>query len=134
RGADGGTWSKICALPALWVGLLYDDQALDAAYDMIKNWTHEEHQHLRDNVPRDALNVPFRNGTVQDLAKQMLDISAGGLERRALTNNAGEDERVFLKSLYKTVESGKTTAQLMLDCYNGGWNGDVTKVFEDCSF
>lgn len=134
RGADGGTWSRICALPALWVGLLYDDQALEEAWDMVKGWSHEEHQYLRDNVPRDALNVPFRNGTVQDLAKQMLDISAGGLERRAFLNNTGDDERVFLKSLYETVVSGKTTAQRMLDNYHGSWNGDVSKVFEDCSF
>lgn len=134
RGADGGTWSRICALPALWVGLLYDQQALDQAYEMIKDWTPEEHQTLRDNVPRDALNVPFRNGTVQDLSKQMLDISAGGLERRAELNNAGEDERVFLKSLYDTVDSGKTTAQRMLDCYHGAWNGDISKIFKDCSF
>jgi len=134
RGADGGTWSKICALPALWVGLLYDQTSLDAAWDLVKDWTHEEHQHLRDNVPRDALSVPFRNGTVQDLAKQMLDISAAGLERRAKLNNTGDDERVFLKSLYETANSGKTTAQLMLDRYNGSWNGDISKVFSDCSF
>lgn len=134
RGADGGTWGKICALPALWVGLLYDDQALDEAYDMIKDWTHEEHQHLRDHVPRDALNVPFRNGTVQDLSKRMLDISAGGLERRAHFNNVGEDERVFLKSLYETANSGKTTAQLMLDRYHSDWNGDISQIFKDCSF
>ena len=134
RGADGGTWSRICALPALWVGLLYDDQALDQAYDMIKDWTPAEHQALRYNVPRDALNVSFRNGTVQDLSKQLLDISAGGLERRAELNNMGEDERVFLKSLYDTVKSGKTTAQRMLDCYHGAWNGDISKIFKDCSF
>lgn len=134
RGADGGTWSRICALPALWVGILYDDQALDAAWDMVKDWSHEEHQALRDNVPRDALKVPFRSTNVQGLAKQMLDISAGGLERRALLNNSGDDERVFLTSLYETVESGKTTAQKMLDCYHGSWNGDISKVFRDCSF
>lgn len=134
RGADGGTWSRICALPALWVGILYDDQALDQAWDMIKDWSHDEHQALRDNVPRDALNVPFRNTNVQGLAKQMLDISAGGLERRANLNNSGDDERVFLTSLYETVESGKTTAQRMLDCYHGSWNGDISNVFRDCSF
>ena len=134
RGADGGTWGKICALPALFVGLLYDDQALDEAYEMIKDWTHEEHQSLRDNVPRDALNVLFREGTVQDLAKRMLEISSGGLERRAQLNNAGEDERVFLKSLIETAESGKTTAQRMLDCYNGPWKGDISQIFKDCSF
>ncbi len=134
RGADGGTWNKICALPALWVGLLYDQQSLDAAWDMVKDWTPQEHQQLRDNVPRDALNVPFRNTNVQGLAKQMLDISAGGLERRANLNNSGDDERVFLNSLYETVESGKTTAQKMLDCYHGSWNGDISNVFRDCSF
>lgn len=134
RGADGGTWSRICALPALWVGILYDQASLDAAWDMIKGWSHEEHQLLRDNVPRDALNVKFRNGTLQDLAKQMLDISSAGLERRGYLNNTGDDERIFLKSLYDTVESGKTTAQRMLDCYDGSWNGDISKVFVDCSF
>lgn len=134
RGADGGTWSRICALPALWVGILYDDEALDQAWNMVKDWTHEEHQSLRDNVPRDALNVPFRKTTVQGLSKKMLDISAGGLERRAQLNNSGDDERVFLTSLYETVESGKTTAQKMLDCYHGSWNGDISNVFRDCSF
>ena len=134
RGADGGTWSRICALPALWVGLLYDQTSLDAAWDMVKDWTHEEHQHLRDNVPRDALKVPFRNGTTQNLALQMLKISAAGLERRGHFNNSGEDERVFLKSLFDTVESGKTTAQGMLDCYYGAWNEDISMVFKDCSF
>ncbi len=134
RGADGGTWSRICALPALWVGLLYDQTSLDAAWDMVKDWTHEEHQHLRDNVPRDALKVPFRNGTTQNLALQMLKISAEGLERRAHFNNSGEDERVFLKSLFETAESGKTTAQRMLDCYYGEWDKDISMVFKDCSF
>lgn len=134
RGADGGTWNKICALPALWVGLLYDKTSLDQAWDMIKDWTHEEHQHLRDNVPRDALKVPFRDRTVQDLAKQMLEISAGGLKRRAKLNNMGEDETIFLKSLFDTVNSGKTTAQCMLDCYYNGWKEDISMVFKDCSF
>ena len=134
RGADGGTWSKICALPALWVGLLYDNQSLDEAWHMVKDWKHEDHQYLRTHVPRDALSVPFKNGTVQDFAKKMLNISAKGLERRAFLNNTGEDERIFLKSLYETVESGKTTAQLMLDRYHSDWNGNIGKVFEDCSF
>ena len=134
RGADGGTWNRICALPALWVGLLYDSQSLDAAWDMIKDWTPEEHQQLRDNVPRDALNVPFRNTNVQGLAKQMLDISSEGLKRRGFLNNTGDDETIFLSSLYETVESGKTTAQKMLDCYHGAWNGDISQVFKDCSF
>ncbi len=134
RGADGGTWSRICALPALWVGLLYDETALDAAWDMVKDWSHDEHQQLRDNVPRDALSVPFRDTNVQGIAKQMLDISAEGLKRRGFLNNSGEDETVFLTSLYDTVESGKTTAQRMLDCYHGAWKGDVSHVFRDCSF
>ncbi|HRW28416.1 MAG TPA: glutamate--cysteine ligase [Emcibacteraceae bacterium] len=134
RGADGGSWSRICALPALWVGILYDSEALNEAWELVKDWTHEEHQHLRDNVPRDALKVKFRNETVQDLALKMLKISSGGLERRACLNNTGDDERIFLNSLFETVESGKTTAQFMLDRYNGSWNGDISKLFSDCSF
>src|ERR1700722_9005088 len=75
RGADGGSWRRICGLPALWVGLYYDQTALDAAWDMVKDWTAEERQAMRDSVPRLAFNTPFRKGTVGDLARQMLDIS-----------------------------------------------------------
>ena len=82
RGADAGPWSRICALPAIWVGVLYDGGVLDAAWDMVKDWTAEERQRLRDEVPKLGLKTPFRGGTVQDLARQMLDLAQEGLKRR----------------------------------------------------
>ena len=76
RGADAGPWSRICALPAFWVGLLYDEAALDAAWDLVKDFTLAERHALRDGVPRQALKLPFRNGTVLELARRALEISA----------------------------------------------------------
>jgi len=91
RGADGGPWSRICALPALWVGLLYDDEALDAAWDLVKDWTIEEHEDLRHHVPRLALQAPAPGGgTVHQLARRTLEIASQGLTRRARLNSAGD--------------------------------------------
>tara|TARA_R110002096_G_scaffold76069_13_gene179772 strand:+ start:4865 stop:6292 length:1428 start_codon:yes stop_codon:yes gene_type:complete len=139
RGADGGTGNRICALPALWTGLLYDQTSLDAAWDMVKNWTAEEHAYLRDNVPAQALHTPFRGGTVLDLAQQMVALSSDGLKRRAQINSTGEDERIFLNPLLTILDRGQTVAEEMLEKYNspvdqGGWGGDITKIFKDYAF
>jgi len=139
RGADGGTGRRICALPALWTGIFYDQTSLDAAYDMIKTWSHEDHQYLRDEVPRLALNTPFKTGKVLDIARQMIELSADGLRRRAIVNKTGDDETLFLETLRETVESGKTTAEIMLEKYHtpeseGGWGGDISRIFKDYSF
>ncbi|KAI3430867.1 hypothetical protein D9Q98_009276 [Chlorella vulgaris] len=123
RGADGGPWRLICALPALWVGLLYDEQAQSEALALIADWSHEEREYLRDNVPRDALATPFRGGTVQDLAKQVLAISRGGLERRGL------EEAKFLNELEAIAESGITEADRLLALYNGEWNHSVDPIY-----
>lgn len=139
RGADGGTGRRICALPALWTGIFYDQTSLDAAYDMIKDWRHEDHAFLRDEVPRNALNTPFKSGTVLDVAKRMIALSDDGLRRRATLNKAGDDETLFLETLKETVECGRTTAEIMLEKYNspqaqGGWGGDITRIFKDYAF
>ncbi|MEY3657507.1 MAG: hypothetical protein RL425_268, partial [Pseudomonadota bacterium] len=92
RGSDGGPWNKICALPALWVGLLYDQSALDAAWDLVKHWTIEDHQRLRDAVPKQGLNAKLPDGrTLNDLAKQVLDIAAAGLTARGQINSMGDN-------------------------------------------
>src|SRR3546814_6986648 len=111
RGADGGPWHRLCALPALWVGLLYDDTALDAAWDLCKGWSAEELARLRDGVPRHALKTPFRDGTVQDLAKRVLAIARDGLKRRARQDSLGDDEAHFLTTLDEIAESGVTPAR-----------------------
>lgn len=134
RGADGGPWAEICALPAFWAGLLYDQSALDAAWDLVKDWTAEERQNLRDDVPATALKTTFRNTNMQELAKQVLAISTAGLESRAKLNWEGADESVFLTPLNKIVETGTTRAERLLAAYNGEWNGDITRAYADSAY
>ena len=135
RGADGGRWSRICALPALWVGLLYDDQALDAAWDRVKHWSIGEREELRHQVPKLALDTPVPGGgTMRDLAGEVLDIAAGGLTRRARLNSAGDNEGGFLDPLRDVVATGMTPADRLLDKYHNEWNGDVSRIYEEFSF
>jgi glutamate--cysteine ligase len=130
RGADMGSEADTNALPALWVGLLYDTQALDAAWDLVKDWTDEERETLRDEVPRTAIHTPFRKGTVADIARIVLDLAQGGLKRRARLSN-GEDETKYLAPIEKTLDLGKTPAERWLDKYHGEWAGDVTRIFDE---
>ena len=135
RGADGGPWNRICALPALWVGLLYDQGALDAAWDLVKDWTIDERQALRDAVPKLGLNAPIAGGgKLRDIAGEALDIAGAGLSARARFNQAGDNETGFLDPLREIVRSGKVPAEVLLDRYNGVWNGDVSKVYDEASF
>lgn len=135
RGADGGPWNRICALPAFWVGLLYDQTALDAAWDEVKHWTMEEREALRSAVPKQALsaNIPG-GGTLRDLAGRILDISSAGLAARNKLNSIGDNETGFLDPLREIVASGKTVAEQMLDKYHGEWRGDITRVYDEMSF
>jgi glutamate--cysteine ligase len=135
RGADGGPWNKICALPAFWVGLLYDDQALDAAWDEIKHWTIEDHNRIRAEVPRLGLAAKGPRGrSFQQLGREILDIAHKGLAARKRLNGVGDDETGFLDPLREIVESGKVPAQRLLDRYNGEWNGDLNRVYDEMSF
>jgi glutamate--cysteine ligase len=135
RGADGGPWNRICALPALWVGLLYDQGALDAAWDLVKDWTIDERQALRDAVPKLGLNAPIAGGgKLRDIAGQVLDIAGAGLSARARFNRAGDNETGFLDPLREIVRSGKVPAEVLLEKYHGVWGGDVSKVYDESSF
>lgn len=135
RGADGGPWNRICALPALWVGLLYDDAALDAAWDLVKGWSLTERQALRDAVPELALDAPLPGGgRLRDIAGEVLDIAHAGLAARARLNGAGDNETGFLDPLREIVRSGKVPAQILLDRYHGEWGGDIARVYREASF
>lgn len=123
RGADGGPWRLICGLPALWVGLLYDAQAQSEALELTMSMTAEEREFLRDEVPRLGLKTPFRGGTVQDLSKQVLEISRGGLERR------GRQEAKYLKELEEIAASGETQAEKLLKLYETEWNHSVDPYY-----
>jgi glutamate--cysteine ligase len=133
RGADGGPWNNICALPALWVGLLYDDAALDAAWDLVKHWSMEEREALRSAVPAQALDAPLPGGrgTLRDLAREALAVARGGLVARAHLNSSGDNESGFLEPLDEIVASGKVPAQRLLDKFHGPWGGDITRVYEE---
>ncbi len=134
RGADGGPWNRICALPAFWVGLLYDDAALDAAWDLVKDFTLAERHTLRDGVTRHALGLPFRRGHVRDLAIEALKISVAGLRRRACHNEHGVDETRFLEPLIEVAEAGETPAERKLALFNGEWKGDIDRVFREFAY
>jgi glutamate--cysteine ligase len=135
RGADGGPWNKICALPAFWVGLLYDQTALDAAWDLVKHWTIEDHQRIRDDVPRIALEARGPRGrSLRELGKIVLDIADAGLKARNRTNTIGDTEQGFLDPLREIVSSGKVPAQRLLDSFHGEWNGDLSRIYGEMSF
>ena len=131
RGADGGPWNRLCALPAFWVGLLYDAGALDAAWDLVKDFTREERNALRDGVPKHGLKLPFRNGSLRDIAIEALKISATGLRARARKNWEGADESIFLTPLIEIVDANETPAERKLALYNGRWNHSVDPVFRE---
>ncbi|MCP5384697.1 MAG: glutamate--cysteine ligase [Sphingomonadaceae bacterium] len=131
RGADGGPWNRICALPAFWVGILYDGPSLDAAWDLVKDWTMEEREALRNAVPKLALDADIPGGRkLRDLAREVLEISRQGLASRARLNTSGDNETGFLETLDEIVASGKVPAQRMLDLYHGDWGGDITRIYE----
>ena len=134
RGADGGPWRRLCALPALWVGLLYDSGALDAAWDLVKDWTEEERAELRATVPRTGLKTRFRSRTVQDIAMEVLDIARSGLEARALHDAFGESEAHFLNALWSIAESGETPADELLRRFHGDWQGEIDPIFREYSY
>jgi glutamate--cysteine ligase len=134
RGADGGPWHRICALPAFWVGLLYDGPCLDAAWDLVKDWTAEEHAALRDQVPRLGLKTPFRDGTLRDVALRALEIAHAGLAARNRLNSKGRDETGFLDPLWTIAESGRTQAEDLIDAFLTRWNGDIDPVFTELAY
>jgi glutamate--cysteine ligase len=134
RGTDGGQWRRICGMPALWVGLLYDAVALDAAWDMVKDWTAAERQAMRDAVPRQGFKTPFRDTDVHALARRMLEIAGMGLKRRAALDGAGMNEDGFLNSARELVARGQTRAEEMLKNYHGVWGRTLTPLFTEYNF
>ncbi len=133
RGADGGTWRRICGLPALWAGLFYDQTALDAAWDMVKDWTSEEREAMRAAVPVLAFKTPFRNTNVLELARRMLAIATHGLEARAAAEGMPSEKR-FLEPVQELVNRGSTRADELLALYKGEWKGDLCRLFESYNF
>lgn len=134
RGADGGPWRRICALPAFWVGLLYDESALADALALTRDWSLDEVNSLRDLTPRDGLKATIKGQSLRDVGREVLGISRRGLVNRAMLNSEGNDESHFLAPIEETIARGTTLAEEMLALYNGRWNGSVDPVFKDYAF
>jgi len=134
RGADGGPWNRLCALPAFWTGLLYDDESLDAAWDLVRDFSMAERNALRDGVPKQALKLPFRNGTVRELALEALKIAGNGLARRNRLNRSGATEAVFLEPLIEFALANETPAERKLALFHGAWQGSVDPLFREFAY
>jgi len=134
RGADGGPWRRICALPALWAGLLYHADSLDAAWAIAADWSMEERLKLREDVPRLGLAAEIRGRTVLDIARDVLQIAHEGLTARARLNGAGDNETGFLSPLQQVVDNEETPAERKLKLYRGAWKESVDPIFFECSY
>jgi glutamate--cysteine ligase len=134
RGADGGAWNRICALPAFWVGLMYDNNSLDAAWDICKSWDLDTREDMRIKASVDGLNARVGNIKMLDLASRVLSISNAGLKSRSHIGKGGYDETHFLSALKESIDTEKIPADELLDKFNGDWNGDLTRIYSDFSY
>ncbi len=136
RGADGGPWRRLCALPAFWVGLMYDQGALDAAWDLAKGWDAETRETLRIGASVDALDARVGDIHMHELAREVVAISEAGLKARARPGAGGmvPDETHFLNALKESVESGQVPADELLARYHGEWGGDLSRIYAEYSY
>jgi glutamate--cysteine ligase len=134
RGADGGPWAKLCALPALWTGLLYDAASLDAAWELAKGWTAEQRQKLRDDVPTLGFKAEIGGRSVLEVSRDVVAIARAGLARRDYRDSQGRDETRFLVTLEDGLARGKTPAECLLDRFHGAWGGSVDPVFDEDAY
>ena len=134
RGADGGPWSRICALQALWAGVLYDAPSLAAAWDLVKDWEIADHERLRRDVTRLGLKAEVGGRTVRDIAVDVVAIAKQGLKNRARFSGGMVDERGYLSELEDIADSGVTPAERLLELYNGEWQGDLTRLYRDFAY
>ena len=134
RGADSGSWENICALPALWVGLLYDEEVLDETVALTKSLSHSEVEAGRLSAARDGLAGQMAGRSLHDWARDIVDLASKGLRNRAFLDSAGSDETGFLQPLRQIVQSGETGADVLLKAYHGPWQGKVDPLFETMGY
>ncbi|MFV0303163.1 MAG: glutamate--cysteine ligase [Paracoccus sp. (in: a-proteobacteria)] len=136
RGADGGPWRRVCALPAFWVGLTYDQGALDAAWDLVRGWDHETREGLRRGAAKSALQAEVNGIRMHDLAREVVAIAEAGLKSRARPGAGGlvPDETHFLNALRESIDSGKVPADELLEKYHGDWQGDLSHIYAEYSY
>jgi glutamate--cysteine ligase len=134
RGADAGMQPAICALSAFWTGLLYDETALDAAWNLVRQWTPEQRQSLREAVPTSALHAKVDGIDVLTVAREVVELARMGLEARGNFSSAGCDEQTYLQPLQDILETGETAADRLVVLYDGEWRSDLSRAFVQYSF
>ncbi|MSP20148.1 MAG: glutamate--cysteine ligase [Alphaproteobacteria bacterium] len=135
RGCDGGPWARLCALPALWVGILYNPVALEAAWDLVKNWTQTEREAMYRAVPKHGLDAPAPGGRkVLDLAREVVMIAEDGLHGRGCCSHKGRDECIYLEPLKEIAATGRTAATILLEKFHGEWGGSVDPLFREYAY
>jgi glutamate--cysteine ligase len=134
RGSDSGPWRRLAALPAFWVGILYDDACLDAAWDIVKDWSAEERQRLRDEVPRLGFKATIHGRSLLEIARECLALARGGLTRRNRRDAGGADETRYLEPLELIAERGVTPAEELLANFHGRWGGSVAPIYSECAY
>ncbi|GLT09291.1 glutamate--cysteine ligase [Sulfitobacter porphyrae] len=136
RGADGGPWRRLCALPAFWVGLMYDQSALDGAWDLVKHWTPAQHDGLRVSASIEGLQGKVQGISLHEVAREALALSEAGLKARARAGAGGlvPDETHFLNALKESVETGRVPADELLEAYHGPWGGDLSRIYDEFSY
>jgi glutamate--cysteine ligase len=134
RGADTGPWRRLCALPALWTGLLYDAAALDGAWQLVKGWSAGEREALHVAVPREGLQARIAGRGVQEIARDVLALARAGLARRNLIGRQDRSEARFLDELDEIASTGRSRAEELLELYETSWGGDVKRVFRDFAY
>jgi glutamate--cysteine ligase len=131
RGSDVGRREMLPALTAFWAGIFYDDTSLDAAWDLVKDWSAEERQKLRDDVPRLGFKAVLRDRTLLDISRECLRLAYSGLARRRRLDAWHEDETKYLRPLEEIAARGKTPAEILLEKFHGPWKGSVDPVFTE---
>jgi glutamate--cysteine ligase len=134
RGADGGPWRRLPALPAYWVGILYDDDALDQAWILVKDWTAAERQKLRDDVPKLGFAAIIGGTSVLQLARATIALAQKGLTRRNRLDSAGQDEGRYLQPIEEYLARGITPAEELLEKFTGPWSGSVAPAFKEYAY
>jgi glutamate--cysteine ligase len=134
RGADSGPWRKLCALPAFWVGLLYHQSSLDAAWDLVKGWSADERQAMRNAVAREGLGAKISTRTVLDVAADALKLSRAGLDARGFNSRKGKPESAFLDTLDENISAQQNDADRLTGLFKGAWNGEISRVFRDFAY
>ncbi len=134
RGADGGPWGRLCALPALWVGLLYDSTALNEAEALCRDWSYDAVAAAHVDVARNGFKTKLGGRPISEIARDVVRIASGGLERRAVAGNHDPDERGYLTTLQQIVDAGRTPAEELLEAYEARWHGNIDPLFEEYAY